>query len=255
MHVVPTLKIRCISAYCLQQSLLVSLDAMIPSASQDDVAHLLVALKESQQCAASAVIDHDVSMAFQDALLKDWGDVIQIPNEDSETISRLSLQHGSAIFFLSQESGAAKSILHLLSTLFLSFHDTVGDWNRAEYAETLLIATMTDVLDKFLDSENRDGHLVDYNVWRKVGENSGKIALYCTSFAVVVVDILKTIRSMQHDVFDKYKNRFFLQLCALIRMDSSDIRQLVHEIFTIHIGPYLGIVAEPSPPKERQSPS
>jgi hypothetical protein len=251
VHIVPTLKIRCISAYCLQQSLLMSLDALIPLASQDHVAHLFAGLKESQQCAASAVIDHDVSMAFQDALLKDWGDGIQIPNEDSETISRLSLQHGSAIFFLSQESGAAKSILHLLSTLFLSFRSTVGEWNRAEYAEPLLITTMTDVLDKFLYSEKRDGHLVDYNVWRKVGESSGKIALYCTSFAVVVVDILTTIRSMRHDDFDKYKDRFFLQLCALIRMDSSEIRQLVHEIFTVHLGPYLGVVAEPLPPNRR----
>jgi hypothetical protein len=249
VQVVPILKIRCISAYCLQQSLLASLDAMIPLASQEDVASLFAALKESQHCSASAVIDHDVSMAFQDALLKDWGDGVHIPNEDSETISRLSLQHGSAIFFLSQESGATKCMLHLLSKLFLSFGGTSCDWNRAEYAESLLITSMTDVLDKFLDSERRDGHLVDYNDWRKVGENSGKIALYCTSFAIVVIDILKTIRSMRHDDFDKYKDRFFLLLCALIRIDNNDIRQLVHEIFTVHIGPYLGVVAEPLPPK------
>ena len=224
---------------------------MIPLASQDDVTHLFAALKESQQCAASAVIDHDVSMAFQDALLKDWGDGIQIPNEDSETISRLSLQHGSAIFFLSQESGASKSILHLLSSLFMSCPGSIDGWNRAEYAEPLLITAMTDVLDKFLDSEKRDGHLVDYNVWRKVGESSGKIALYCTSFAGVVTDILKTIRSLRHDDFDKYKDKFFLLLCALIRIDSSEIRQLVHEILTVHIGPYLGVVAEPLPPNGR----
>jgi hypothetical protein len=229
-----------------------TLDAMIPSASLEDVAQLVAALKESQQCAASAVIDHDVSMAFQDALLKDWGDGIQIPNEDSETLSRLSLQHGSAIFFLSQEAGAAKSIVHLLSTLFLSFQNTsISDWNRAEYAEPLLVATMTDVLDKFLDSARRDGHLVDHNVWRKVGESSGKIALYCTSFAVVVIDILRIIRSMHHEVFDKYKNRFFFPLCALIRMDSSDIRQLVHEIFVVHLGPYLGVMVQPLPPNDR----
>ena len=251
VHVVPTLKIRCVAAYCLQQSLLSSLDAMIPLASKTDVAKLISSLKESQQCAAIAVIDHDVSMAFQDALLKDWGDGIQIPNEDSETISRLSLQLGSAIFFLSQESLAAKSILHLSSTLFLSFREAEGDWNRAEFAEPLLVATMVDVLDKFLESERRDGHLVDYNVWRKVGESSGKIALYCTSFATVVIDILKTIRSMRYDDFDKYKDKFFAQLCALIRMDSSEIRQLVHEIIAVHIGPYLGVSVEPLLPNGR----
>ena len=160
VHVVPTLKIRCVSAYCLQQSLLSSLDAMIPLASQDDVVQLYASLKGSQQCAASAVIDHDVSMAFQDAMLKDsilkdWDDGTQIPNEDSENIARLSLQHGSAIFFLPQESRAVKSIVHLLSTLFLSFRGVgaESDWNREEYAEPLLVATMMDVLDKFLDSE------------------------------------------------------------------------------------------------------
>lgn len=225
-------------------------------ASQDDVVQLYASLKGSQQRAASAFIDHDVSMAFQDAMLKDsmlkdWDDGRQTPTEDSENISRLSLRHGSAIFFLSQESRAVKSILHLLSTLFLSFRDVESDWNRAEYAEPILVATMVDVLDKFLDSERKDRHLLDYSDWRKVGEHSGKVALYCTSFAMVVIDILKTIRCMRHDDFDRYKDKFFLQLCALIRMDSSDIRQMVHEIITLHIGPYVEVLAEPLPPNGR----
>jgi hypothetical protein len=216
------------------------MDNMITLASQDDVNTLVSALNESQQCASRALGDDDVSMAFQDALLKDWGDDVQIPNEDSETLSRLSLQHGSAIFFLAQESGAVKSIMHLLSNLYFNGTKSLNVWDRSGYAEPLLIENMVSVVDKFLISEKNDGHLVDYTVWQKVGENSGKVALYCTSFATVVIDILKIIVLVQHENFDKYKAKFFPRLCALICTESSDIRKIVHEIFAKHIGPYLG---------------
>jgi hypothetical protein len=210
-------------------------------ASQEDINVVGLALYESQHFAASATNDEDISMAFQEALLKDWGDGIQVHSEDTETTARWSLLHGSDVFFLAQEAGATKAIVYTMSNLFLkSQESSVNDWNRAAYAEPHLMKALTEVFNKFLESEMRDSHLVDPVLWRSIGENLGKVALYCTSFANVVVDGLHTIRSMRHEHFDKYRHVFFPSLCALVRIHSEEIRQIVHEIFVIHITPYLG---------------
>lgn len=245
VHVVPTIKIRCVAAYCLQESLVAVLDNLVPLSSKDDVATLFNALCQSRQIAASAVRDEDISMAFQEALLKDWGDGIQMPNEATETTARLSLLHGSAIFFLAQEAGATKAVLHLLSVLFLSTDATDGDWNRFDFAEPHLISVMGEVLQKFLVSEEKEGYLIDPNVWRNASESGGKVALYCTSFAAVTVDILKIIRSMQPDQFEKYKHEFFPAICALVRVQSEEIRQIVQDILALQVAPFLGVKITP----------
>lgn len=242
VHVVPTLKIRCVAAFCLQQSLVAVLDGLVSLASKDDIAALLHSLHKSQRIAANAARDEDISMAFQEALMKDWGDGIRVPNEDTETTARLSLLHGSAVFFLSQEAGATKAIVHLLSALYLDVEKAdINDWNRVDFAETHLISIMTEVLEKFLASEEKDGHLVDPNVWRNASENGGKVALYCTSFASVTVDILKILLAIRPAQFKKYKHEFFPQICALVRVQSEEIRHIVQDILALHVAPFLGL--------------
>jgi hypothetical protein len=219
-------------------------------ASKEDLAALLKDLNRSRLFASSAVGDEDISMAFQEALLKDWGDGIQTPDEDTETTSRLSLLHGSAVFFLAQEAGATKAVVHLLSALFFSSEEDETDWNRVAFSEPHLISIMTEVLVKFLASEDEDGYLIDPNVWRNASESGGKLALYCTSFAAVTVDILTIIRSIRPAQFEKYKHEFFPILCALVRVQSEEIRQIVQDILTLHVAPFLGVKV-PQQPRRR----
>jgi hypothetical protein len=238
-----------VAAYCLQQSLYTILDNLIPLAARDEVDELFAALTESQTFASSATNDDDISMAFQEALQKDWGDGVPIQNDEADSIARWSLLHGSDVFFLAQEAGATRAIIRMMSLLYyITRESCLDDWNSVAYAESHLIQAMNDVIHKFLESETRDGHLVDPNLWRSVNENLGKVALYCTSFATVLVDVLKVIRSMHHEEFDKHKHIFFPSLCALVQTQSGEIRRIVHEILVIHVAPYLEMdAARPSP--------
>ena len=228
---------------------------MAPLAKKENLLSLLHILNRSGAIAAEAAKDDDISTAFQEALLKDWGDGVQIPDEATEASARLSLLHGSAIFFLSQEASATKAAIHLLSTLYLSDEDAEdswsGSWNKVEFAETRLVESMKSVLEKFLESEKKDGHLVDPNVWRNASESGGKVALYCTTFASAVVDILKIIRSMRPDQFAKHKHDFFPSICALVRVQSDEIRQVVQDILAIQVAHFVGVSV--SIPDERRA--
>jgi len=168
-----------------------------------------------------------------------------MPDEEMEASARLSLLHGSAIFFLSQEASATKAAIRLLSNLYLSEDDAEdswsGTWNKVEFAEEHLVETMKEVLTKFLESEEKDGYLVDPNVWRNANESGGKVALYCTTFAATVVDVLKIIRGMRPDQFAKHKHDFFPAVCALVRVESEEIRQFVQEIMAIQVAPFVGV--------------
>ena len=255
VHIVPVLKIRCIAAHCLQQSLVGVIEDLTLRATKDDLSNLLNNLIRSQSIADEAAKDDDISTAFQEALLKDWGDGIRMPDEATEATARLSLMHGSAIFFLSQQASATKAAVNLLSTLYFSEDDTKdswsGTWDKVGFAEAYLVDTMEDILGKFLESEERDGHMVDLNVWRNVTESGGKVALYCTSFASVLVDVLKIIRGMRPDQFAKHKTVFFPAICALVRVESYDMRRVVQEILAMQIASFVGV---PVPiPKQRQA--
>ena len=116
---VPNVKIRCVAAYCLHQALLSSLDLLMTQINEDNHSSVLECLEASRHFASSAVKDEAISTAFQEALLSDWGDGMGMPDESGEATARLSLQHGSAVFFLAQEAGATKTLLHFLSALYL----------------------------------------------------------------------------------------------------------------------------------------
>jgi hypothetical protein len=243
VKLVPALKIRCVAAHCLQQSLIDVLDQFVALADKDVVFTLRNTLERSRRTAEGAAKDEDISTAFQESLLKDWGDGIAIA-ESMETDARLSLQRGSAMFFLTQEAGAAKALIHMLSLLYLrrgmDGENGVG-WNRVGFAEPYLLEVMTDSLSKFLASEEEEGHLVGVKVWRNVTESGVKVALYCTSFASVVVEILKNVRSFQPEQFEKHKQLLFPLVCALIRVQSEEIRQCVQEVLALQVAPVLGV--------------
>jgi hypothetical protein len=100
---------------------------------------------------------------------------------------------------------------------------------------------MSEVLDRFLTSEEMDGGLVDPKVWRNVAESGSKVALYCTSFASVVVEILHMIQAFKPGQFEKQKQELFPILCDLVRVQSEEIRMLVRGILMNQVGPLIGI--------------
>lgn len=242
-ELVPELKVRCVAAHCAQQSLVGVLDPFVPLLQKDEISTILKALNESRLAAEAAVDDEDVSTAFQEALLSDWGDGVAVVEQALENAARLSHLHGSAMFFLAQEAGATQVVIHLLSKLYQGGQERVtgDDWDRDCFAEPQLMGIMKEVLGKFLASEKKDGHLIDPNVWRNASESGGKVALYCTSFAPVVVEILKMIRSLKPEQFAKHKQELFPAVCMLIRVQSEEIRQLVQEVFTQQVAPILGV--------------
>ena len=145
------------------------------------------------------------------------------------------------MFFLTQEASATRAAILLLSILYCrkdSGRDR-GNWEAEAFAEPLLMERMNDVLTEFLDSEEKDGLLIDPNVWRIASESGGQVAYFCTSFAGVVVDILQMILDMDAEKFNRHKESLFPILCSLVRVQSGEIRQLVSEVFRKKIGPLI----------------
>lgn len=220
------------------------LDRFVPFSGKSDVSTVLEALNKSRLAAETTVGDEDVSTAFQEALLNDWGDGgVAVVEQALDNAARLSHLHGSAVFFLTQEAGATKAVIHMLSILYRGERKGVDSdgWDREQFAEPHLLGVMNEVLGKFLASEEKDGHLIDPNVWRNASESGGKVALYCTSFAPVVVEILRIIRSIKPEQFAKHKQELFPAVCKLIRVQSEEIRQLVHEVLAAQVAPILGV--------------
>jgi hypothetical protein len=244
-ELVPSLKIRCVAAHCLQQSLLSVLDAFIFRAPELSVSELFQTLTESRTAAQEAGKDKDVSTAFQEALLHDWGDGVAEVEYALENAARLSHLHGSAMFFLTQEASATHALTHMLSSLYLnktdenSLHDE--KWDYVAFAEPHFLAMLKEVIGNFIESEGKDGHLIDPNVWRNVSESGGKVALYCTSFATVVVELLRIIRAVTPEQFSRHKHVFFPTLFSLVSAQSEEIRKLVQEILERHVAPLLNV--------------
>jgi hypothetical protein len=245
-YVVPALKVQSITAFCLQNSVLSIVDALVEYATQHVVSSLIHALNASRRFAEDASADQDVSTAFQEALLQDWGDGVDAVDEALENAARLSHLHGSAMFFFAQGACATQVTIRLLSNLYMQgslteVADTGEDWDRPSFAEPHLFSTMDEVVKKFCLSETRDGHLIDYNVWRNVSESGGKVALFCTSFAVVVVEILKVLTSLRQDQFQKHLSSIFPLVSRLIRAHSDEIRHGVQNVFVLQVAPIVGV--------------
>ena len=109
------------------------------------------------------------------------------------------------------------------------------------FSEQLLMSLMTDVLKKFIISERENGHKLDPNVWRVASESGTKFAIHCTSFAVVVVNILYTILGFTDEQFDRQKATLFPILTSLILIQSEEIRMLVANVLNQKVAVLLGI--------------
>ena len=151
------------------------------------------------------------------------------------------------MFFLTQTAGATKAVIQLLGALheFEGKADGEGDWDREAFAAPHLLEIMKDVLSKFVESEAKEGHRIDPNVWRNTNESGIKVAVYCTSFASVVVGLLKAMLMFQRSHFEKNKNDFFPMVCRLVRVQSDEIRHLVQRILLEKFGPMFGVEEEP----------
>jgi len=242
---IPDLKIRCVSAHLLQQSLADLLNLVLPFASESNASALLRSLSDSRAVAAGAMKDEDVSTAFQEALFTEWGDGVAAVEEALESAARLSHLHGSGMFFLTQEASATNAIVRILSVLYAGTEHPINrDWDSAAFAEAQLLEIIAEVHGKFLESERKESHLIDPHVWRHTGDSGVKIALYCTCFAPVVVEILKVIRSLSREQFLKNKQAFFSIAYSLIPVQSEEIRQMVSEVLKRQVAPLIGVEIE-----------
>ena len=206
---------------------------------------ILHALRLSQQLSEESARSHDMKRMFQEAMFTEWGNGIEEVQEALDDVARMSHLHGSDMFFLTQEAGATRATIQMLGMLYRgSVDEERPSWDKEGFAEYNLMVTMKDALRKFQDSEERDGHLVDPNVWRNTSESGGKVALYCTSFADVVVGILNVIHSLDHKKFTKHSKEFFPMVCSLVRAESREIRNRVQCILAKHVAPMINVDTE-----------
>jgi len=242
LEYVPSLKARCVAAHCLQNGLNNLFEQLVPLMDKEAALRVQGALRLSQQVSEEAVQNDDLKNVFQEAIVSEWGDTVEEVQMALSNVTRMSHLHGSDMFFLTQEAGAAKATIQMLGMLY---QGTTGQnsssWDKEWYAEEHLIGTMKAALRKFQDSEERDGYLVDPNVWRNTSESGGKVALYCTSFAEVVVRILSILLSLEGEKFAKHTKNFFPILCSLVRADSREIRNLVQRILAKQIAPMIHV--------------
>ena len=240
---VSALKIRSVAAHCTNQSILRVGGKMVPYVSRYVISDIFESLNKSRTTSAAAAVDEELSMAFQEALLNAWGGEVADLQEVIEDSSRLSQLHGSAMFFLTQEAGATQAALHVLSALYSDEQPPgAAEWDKESFAESHMFYIINDVLDKFIASERKDGHLIDANVWRKAGSTGGvKVAYYCTSFASVVLEILSSIQGMSSEQFSRHKQDIFPRLCKLVRVRSDEVRDRVHDVLMEQIGPLIHV--------------
>lgn len=240
-HLVPSLKIRCVGVHCIQYYLHDLLSFYAPLASEEDIEQLHMSLDNSRLLAAEASTHEDLSHAFQEAMFSQWGDGVEEVEEALSNIGGSSHRRGSEMFFLTQEAGATKNIIQMLSILYQFDNKSGRMWDHETYSESRLLDYIKEVLLKFIESEATDGHLIDPNVWRNASESGGKLAIYCTSFAAVVVKVLCIMLSMSREKFSKHRQEFFPLLCSLVLIQSEEIRNLVKEVLERQVAPELGI--------------
>lgn len=244
LDIVPAMKIRCVAAHCLQYSILETLDGFLRWVSKPDISQLVSSLSFSRQISEEAICDEIIKYAFEEAFFSEWGDGVEEVERALSSVSKLPHVRGSEMFYMIQEASATNAIIYILNILFENENDgemNAIEWDRQTYAEPLLIQTIKNVLYKFLDSEEKDGHLIDPNVWKSIGESGTKTPVYCTTFAAMIVFILEMMLSLTQDLFDRHKEDFFPIICSLIRVQSEEIRVLVQRILLEKISPMIGL--------------
>jgi hypothetical protein len=221
-------------------------DVLLPFLDEEVITVLLKGLNLSRELSDRAVKNEDLAHAFQESMLSEWGLDDEMGEEALVNVARLAHSQGSAMFFLSQTAGATNAVIVLLSALYDYEDDGESDegWDRVAFAAPYLLEIMKDVLTKFVESEAREGHRIDPNVWRHAVESGGKAAIYCTSFASVVVGLLKTMLAFDQDHVERHKSSFFPMICRLVRVQSEEIRNLVQKILLQKFAPMMGVEKE-----------
>jgi hypothetical protein len=243
MKLLPALKIRCVAAHYLQQTLLsLHEDEVFPLVPRGSIESLLHTLNLSRELAENAVKNEDLAHAFQEAMFSEW-DMEDMEEEALVRISQLNNTQGSAMFFLTQTAGATNAVIRLLSVLYDydEVYDGVDTWDRKTFAGQYLMKIMRDIFFKFAESEIKEGHRIDPNVWRSTAESGVKVAVYCTSFASVVVGLLNAMLSFEPSHIERNKAAFYPMVCELINVQSDEIRKLVRKILVEKFGPLLGL--------------
>jgi len=248
LGMLPMLKTRCIASHCLQQYLSTFVDQFAALTAEEEISCLLDTLDRSRLASSNARKDEDLSHAFQEAFFTQWGEgdgVEEVEAALQGTGGGPDHRGSSQIFFLTQEASATKAVILLLSLLYCKqtpeTNEEKNDWDAESFAEPLLMERIVDVLTGFLSSEEKEGVLIDPNVWRNASESGGQVAYYCTSFAGVVVDILEMIYNLEAVKFNRHKTSLFPILCSLVRVQSGEIRHLVSDIFSKQIGPMIQV--------------
>lgn len=244
MKLLPALKLRCAAAHYLQKILLsLREEELIGFVSHETVSNLLKILNASRDFAEDAAKNEHLAHAFQEAMFSEWGISDEMGEEALENIARLNHTQGSAMFFLTQTAGATNGVNRLLTALYdheETFHGE-DHWDRRVFAGQYLVAIMEDIFRKFAESEAKEGHKVDPNVWRNSSESGVKVAIYCTSFASVVVGLLRAMLSFDPALIQRNKEIFYPLVCELVGVRSEEIRKLVRRVLTEKFGPMLGL--------------
>lgn len=203
-------------------------------------------LENSRLLAFDAFRNGVVSSAFQESLILDWGDGIGTPDDTVEDAARMSLQHSSAVFFVSQEAIVAKAIMHLLSLLYAS-----GDVSKVRFAERHIPRVLQDTMSKFLASDGTEDPATHSQVHRDASANkaldtkgSGKLSLHNSLFVPVMVEILQMILAADSNQFELHKHIFFPTVCDLVMAQNEEIRALVKDILHSKITPLLHMRVE-----------
>jgi hypothetical protein len=245
MKLLPALKIRCITAHYLQQGLLsLQEDELIPHVDREAIALLLKTLNLSRELAESGVKNEDLAHAFQEVMFSEF-----LEEEGEEAllnIARLNDTQGSAMFFLTQTAGGTNAVIRMLNALY-DYEDIFENeetWDRRSYAGQYLMEIMEDIFFKFAESEAKEGHRIDPNVWRNTNDSGVKVAMYCTSFASVVVGLLRAMLSFDPSHIERNKAVFFPMVCELVCVQSDEIRKLVRRILVEKFSPMLGIAQD-----------
>eukprot|EP00934_Nitzschia_sp_Nitz4_P000938 Nitzschia sp. Nitz4//scaffold97_size77645//35123//41576//NITZ4_005518-RA/size77645-processed-gene-0.93-mRNA-1//-1//CDS//3329560656//938//frame0 len=241
VSMVPALKVKCIAVHLLQQALAsFEEDAILSLLSGDNVSDILQVLSHSRELAESSVKNEDLAHAFQEAVLSQWGDGDEMGEEALVNIARLSQTQGSPMFFLTQAAGATEASVKLLSVMLAHpVESTDESQDRQSSVTPHLLTMMNDVLVKFVESETKEGHRLDPNVWRNLHESGIKVAVYCTSFAPAVVAMLNIILGFETHQMQAHGPSLFPLVCRLVQVQSDEIRRLVQRILIEKYTPML----------------
>ncbi len=236
------LRVRCTASFCLQKSFLDFLELFATNCGKDEVSALFIALEKSRFVASKASVDKNLSASFEQAILVEWGDKVEEKTKAFSSDGGVGHLRRSEMFFLTQEASANNILVHFLALLYCPKEDDqVNQWDTVSFSGPLLGERITDVLQKFIVSEREVGRKIDPNVWRTASESGGTFAVPCTSFALVVVNILNTMMRFSDAQFDEQKARIFPILCSLITIHSSEIRALVAAVMKRKVSVLLGI--------------